>query len=126
MSEHDWLRAQRKREAYAVFENTVLDLYERSRLSLEKLNLVAHQYRDVEIDSAGSQHRLTYDEKDLLQVCIELEDPSFPIAARRSDEDHDEYWERELKKWEEIIRRRWGWNAYNVARTGQQRLGRAG
>ncbi|GHO48008.1 hypothetical protein [Ktedonospora formicarum] len=113
MSKQESSRAQRKREAYATFEKTVLDLYEQSTLTLEQLNRIARQYQDVEIDSAGSQQRLTFDEKDLAQVCIELEDPSFPLATRRSHDDHDEYWERELQKWEEVIHQRWGWNAYN-------------
>jgi len=63
------------------------------------------------IDSAGSQYVRARDGKDLHQICIELVDPSFPLVARGSSEDHEEYWEQELKKWEEIVQKRWTWHA---------------
>ena len=125
MRKQDHQKALKKREAYATFEKTILDLYERNDLTLEQLNLIAKQYQQVEIDSVGSQFRLTHDEKDLLQVCIELEDPSFLIPLRGSSEDHEEYWEKELKKWEDIVRRHWGWEAYNVSGAGQPQAEKA-
>lgn len=101
-----------KRAVYAVFEKTVLDLYEQESLTLSLLDSIARQYRLLEIDSAGSQYRLAYDGKDLHQICIRLVDPLFPLVARGSNEDHDESWEQELRKWEEIVRVRWDWQAY--------------
>jgi hypothetical protein len=101
-----------RRAAYASFEKTVLDLYEQEMLTLEHLERIAEQYRTIEIDSAGSRYLRTRDGKNLHQVCIELVDPAFALAAPGSSEDHEESWERELNKWEEIVRRRWGWRAY--------------
>lgn len=125
MRQQDRQKALKKREAYATFEKTILDLYEFNYLTLDLLNVIARRYQYVEIDSAGSQQRLTRDQKDLFQVCIELEDPSFLIPPRGSKEDHEEYWELELKKWEEIVHHYWGWNAYNGSQTGQQPLRKA-
>lgn len=101
-----------RRAAYASFEKTVLELYEQGVLTLERLERLAEQYRTIEIDSAGSQYLRAYDGKDLHQICIELVEPALPLVARGSSEDHEEYWEKELKKWEEIARQRWGWQAY--------------
>ena len=101
-----------RRAAYASFEKTVLDLYEREMLTLEELERIAAQYRTIEIDSAGSRYLRTRDGKNLHQVCIELVDPAFALAVPGSSEDHEESWEKELNKWEEIVRRRWGWRAY--------------
>jgi hypothetical protein len=105
----------KKRAAYATFEKTILDLYQRKILTLHLLDRIAHQYRLIGIDSAGSQYLQARDGKDLHQICIELADPLFPIVTRGSSEDHEEYWERELKKWGEIVRERWGWQAYCIA-----------
>lgn len=107
---------QQKRAAYAAFEKTILDLYDQDLLTLHRLDLVAARYRWIPLDSAGTRHILTKDGKDLYQVCIELVDPSFPIPLRGSGDDNEEYWERELKKWEDILRWRWDWHAYGVAR----------
>lgn len=101
-----------RRAAYASFEKTVLDLYERGMLTLERLERLAKPYRAMEIDSAGSQYVRASDGKDLHQVCIELIDPTLALVARGSSEDDEEYWEKELKKWEEIVRQRWKWQAY--------------
>lgn len=101
-----------RRISYASFERTVLDMYEQGDLTLEFLEHIAHQYRTVGIDSAGSQYLLARDGKDLHQICISLVDPNFILALRGSSEDHLESWERELQKWEEIVRQRWGWQAY--------------
>ena|SRR5207245_3204592 len=103
-----------RRDAYAAFEKTILNLYEQKILSADLLDRVARHYRLVGADSAGSQYVRTQDGKDLQQVCIELIDPAFPISARGSNEDHDESWEQELKKWEEIVRERWGWQAHDT------------
>lgn len=111
---------QKKRAAYASFEKTVIDLYDQELLTLHRLDQVAHQYRQLEIDSAGSQDLLTCDGKDLHQVCIELVDPFFLIPSRGSSGDHEEYWEQELKKWEHIARARWHWEAYNRAISRQK------
>lgn len=111
-----------KRSAYAAFEKTILDLYERRILTLEILNRVAMQYRQVRIDSAGSRYLRSQDGKDLHQICIELVDPSFPIAMRGSREDHDEYWEKELRKWEEIVHNYWRWSSYCTAFPGWRRV----
>lgn len=105
---------QEKRAAYAVFEQTILDLYDQKQLTLDRLDTIASQYRWRAIDSAGSQYLVTHDNKDVCQVCIELVDPSFPICARGSSEDHEEYWEREIKKWEDIVRGRWGWHSQSA------------
>ena len=99
-----------RRAAYAAFEEMVLNLYERKALTLGLLNRIASQYGTVGIDSAGSHHVLTRDGKDLHQICIELVDPTFPLVARGSSEDHEGYWEQELKKWEEIGLEHWGWH----------------
>jgi hypothetical protein len=101
-----------KRLAYATFEKSILDLYESKMLTLDRLNHIASQYRLVGIDSAGGLDLRTQDGKDLHQICIELIDPAFPIIARDSSEDLDEYWEKELRKWEEIVHQYWGWRAY--------------
>lgn len=101
-----------RRVAYASFEKIVLDMYERGALTLEHLERLAEQYRTMHIDSAGSQYLRAQDGKDLHQICIELMDPTFALVERGSSEDHEEYWEQELKKWEEIARQRWGWQAY--------------
>jgi len=103
-----------RRAAYATFEKTILDLYERNMFTLSLLDLVASQYRQVGIDSAGSQYIRTRDGKDLHQVCIELVDPTFPIVERGSSGDREEYWEQELKKWQEIVYKRWGWRAHSA------------
>ena len=105
----------KRRAAFATFEKTILDLYERRILTLDLLDRIAHQYRLISIDSAGSQYLQARDSKDLHQICIELVDPIFPIVTRRSSEDYEAYWEQELKKWEEIVRKRWGWQAYCIA-----------
>jgi len=101
-----------RRAAYASFEKTVLDLYEQEMLTLECLERIAEQYRTIEIDSAGSRYLRARDGKDLHRICIELVDPGFTLAAPGSIEDHEDYWERELKKWEEVVHQRWGWQAY--------------
>lgn len=101
-----------KRAAYAAFEKAILDLYERRLLTRSLLDRIASQYRLMSIDSAGSQYIRTQDGKDLHQICIELVDPTFPVVQRGSRADHEEYWEKELKKWEEIVHGHWGWRAY--------------
>lgn len=108
------------RFAYAAFEESIIELYERRILTLGLLDRIANRYRQVNIDSAGSQYLQTQDGKDLYQICIELVDPTFPIAVRGSSEDHDEYWEKELKKWQEIVYNRWGWRAYGAGVRHQQ------
>lgn len=110
-----------RRDAYAAFEKTILNLYEQKILSADLLDRVARHYRLAGADSAGSQYVRTRDGKDLQQVCIELIDPIFPISARGSNEDHDEAWELELKKWEEIVQKRWGWQTYDTTFTFQER-----
>lgn len=108
-----------RRTAYAAFEKIILDMYDRESLTLDQLDRVANQYRWLSVGHAASQQRLARDGKDLGQVCIGLVDPAFSIATRGSSEDHEEYWEQELKRWEDIIRWRWGWHAYGV--TGSNR-----
>jgi len=110
---------QQKRVAYAAFEKTILDLYDQELLTLDQLDHIADQYRWRELDSAGSQWMLAHDGKDLYQVCIGLVDPTFPFPLRGSSQDHEEYWEQELKKWEDIVRWRWGWYAYNAISPGR-------
>ncbi len=105
---------EQKRAAYTAFEKTVLDLYDQGRLTLDQLDCIASQYHWLNVDSAGSQQMLTRDGKELCQVCITLVDPAFPIPSRGSSKDHEEYWEQEFKKWEDIVRWRWGWHAYNA------------
>lgn len=116
---------QQKRAAYAAFEKTILDLYDRKLLTLEQLDSVANRYRWLQLDSSGTQHLLTHDGKDLYQICIELVDPSFSIPLRGSSEDHEEYWEQELKKWEDIVRWRWDWHAYGVTIPGREQCDKA-
>ena len=98
-----------KRANYATFEKIVLYLYDRELLTLGFLDYIADSYRQVGVDSAGSCYMRAQDGKDLCQVCIALVDPTFPIAIEGSSEDHEESWEREQKKWDEIVRKRWGW-----------------
>lgn len=98
-----------RRAAYAEFEKVILELYEQKTLTQPLLDLIASQYCLTGIDSAGSRYVQAHDGKDLHQICIELVDPTFPIVTKGSSEDHDEYWEQELKKWEEIIQKRWGY-----------------
>ncbi|MDQ2902254.1 MAG: hypothetical protein M3Y81_01705 [Chloroflexota bacterium] len=97
----------KRRKAYAEFEKIVIELYEQHILTLEHLDYLASLHHQVGIDSAGSQRLLAKDGKDVHQVCIELVDPSFPLVAGRSNEHHEEYWEGELRKWEEIVHERW-------------------
>ena len=111
---------RQKRAAYAEFEKAIIDLYDQKLLTIDQLDRVAGQYRWRKIDSAGGQYLATRDGKDLCQVCIELTDPAFPIPVRGSSEDHEEYWEQELKKWEDIVRWRWRWHAYGVTCLDQQ------
>lgn len=101
-----------KRTNYAVFEKLVLNLYDRKMLTLDLLDSIARRYRLVSIDSAGSRSMRTQDGKDLHQVCIKLVDPTFQLAANGSSGDHEEYWEHELKAWENIVNKRWRWCAY--------------
>ncbi len=101
-----------KRDTYAVFERMIVDLYEQDALTLHLLDSIARKYRFARIDSADSQCLQTRDGKDLHQICIGLIYPTFPLAVRGSSADHEEYWEQELKKWEEIVRRRWNWHDY--------------
>lgn len=105
-----------KRAAYAAFEKIVLYLYDRELLTVGLLDYIAGRYRLVGVDSAGSRYMRAQDGKDLWQVCISLVDPAFKVALQGSGEDHDEYWERELRKWEEIVRLRWGWRTWRVER----------
>lgn len=114
-----------KRIAYANFEETIINLYEREWLTLNLLDSVAGQYRFVGPDSAGSQHVVAKDGKDLPQICLALVDPTFPLVGRGSDGDDDEYWEQELKKWEETMRERWGWRTYCTAFSIQDQQGSA-
>src|SRR5689334_2046004 len=104
---------QKKRAAYAAFEKAVLDLYDQGFLTLALLDQLADRYCQMKIDSAGSQSLLTRDGKALPQVCIELVDPTFQTSGRGSSDDHGEYWERELRKWEDIVYWRWRWSSYN-------------
>ncbi|MFL5662759.1 MAG: hypothetical protein ACJ8BW_15625 [Ktedonobacteraceae bacterium] len=113
------------RAAYAAFEKTILDLYEQKMLTVDLLDRVATQYRQVCMDSAGSQHVQTRDGKDLHQVCIELIAPSFPLVGRGSSEDHEAYWEQELKKWQEIVYNRWGWRRERASFPIQSRQNKA-
>jgi hypothetical protein len=106
---------KQKRATYATFEKSILTLYNRKLLTLDLLDRIASQYRPLNLDSAGSQGALAHDGKNLYQVCIQLIDPSFPIYPTGSTWDHEEYWEQELRKWEEIVRRRWRWHAYNAS-----------
>lgn len=107
-----------KRLSYALLERMVIYLYDRDLLTLGLLDYIADRYRQIGVDSAGSNYMRTRDGKDLYQVCIALVDPTFPIAIEGSGEDNEEYWEREQKKWEEIIHLRWGWC---TSRTEHQR-----
>src|SRR5437660_1710978 len=104
-----------KRLSYAVLERMVIYLYNHDLLTLELLDYIAYRYRQIGVDSAGSNHMRTRDGKDLYQVCIALVEPTFPIVIEGSGEDNEEYWEREQKKWEEIIHLRWGWRTSRTA-----------
>lgn len=104
-----------KRMAYAAFEETIISLYEQRLLTLDLLDHIARQYRSIIMDSAGSRYLRTQDNKGLHQICIELVDPTFPIAHAGSSTDHEESWEQELKKWEEIVCKRWQWQIYCTA-----------
>jgi hypothetical protein len=99
----------RDRVAYTSFEARVIELYEKGKLRVTLLDKLARRYCHVEMDSAGSQYLLTQDGQDLQQLCIGIIDPLFPLVFRGCADDHEEYWERELQKWTEITRQRWGW-----------------
>ena len=103
-----------RRINYAKFEKMVIYLYDRNLLTLSLLDYIADHYRQLGVDSAGSCSIHAQDGRDLCQVCIALVDPSFPIAITGSSDDHDEYWERELKKWEEIVHERWSWRTFRI------------
>lgn len=109
-----YAETKQKRAAYAAFERTILALYDQELLTLEQLDHLANQYSGLKLDSSGSQSALTHDGKNLYQVCIHLVDPAFPIPQAGSGADHEEYWEQELRKWEDIVRWRWNWHAYNA------------
>lgn len=100
-----------RRMSYAILERMVIYLYDHSLLTLELLDYIADHYRLTGADSAGSNYLRARDGKDLCQVCITLIEPTFLIAIEGSPEDNEEYWEREQKKWEEIMYIRWGWHA---------------
>lgn len=106
-----------RRINYAKFEKMVIYLYDRKLLTLSLLDYIAEYYRHLGTDSAGSCSLRAQDGKDLCQVCIALVDPTFPIAITGSSDDHEEYWEQELKKWEEIIGKRWGWRTFRIEHT---------
>jgi hypothetical protein len=95
--------------AFAAFEREILDLYEQKRLTPGLLDSLASKYQRSCISYPASKPLQVCGGKDLCQICIELLDPSFPLIARGDKEDHEEYWERELKKWEEILYIRWHW-----------------
>lgn len=99
----------RTRMPYAIFEQTVIDLYNKRILKLEILDTLAQMYRGMSVDSIGSNMLLTADGKDLPQVCISLVNPEFVLVERGSTNDDDEYWEKELKEWSHITNVRWGW-----------------
>ena len=99
----------RDRTTYASFEAKVIAFYERGKLVSSLLDKLANRYRNVEMDSAGSQYLISKDGQDLQQICIGLVDPSFPLVRRGCADDHEEYWARELQKWNEITRQRWDW-----------------
>lgn len=114
MKQTAYTQWQESRDTFARFEQTILSLYEKQALTPGLLDRTARQYRLLDIDSAGSRSLRTRDGKDLFQVCIELLDPSFPLALPGSSEDHEAYWEEELRKWEEIVSLRWGWHGYGA------------
>jgi hypothetical protein len=105
---------QRKRAAYAAFEKTIIDLYDRKLLTLDRLDLIADQYSLLKPDNVGSQSLVAHDGKDMYQVCIQLVDPAFPLPSRGSSRDDEEYWEQEIRKWEDIVRWRWNWYSQNA------------
>lgn len=97
----------KRRDAYIEFEQRIVKMYNQHTLTLEKLDLLAGQYALSGIDTAGSRRLRALDGKDLLQICIALVHPAFPLVSGGSSSDDDEYWERELQIWEEIVRERW-------------------
>lgn len=108
--QHEEKKQMKQRQAtFAAFEQEILDLYERQELNARLLDHIGSLYQQIDMDCIGSQGLLTHDGKDLCQICIGLLDPSFPLVARGSSEDHEEYWEREINKWEEILYTRWQW-----------------
>ncbi|HEY0754208.1 MAG TPA: hypothetical protein VGD98_09620 [Ktedonobacteraceae bacterium] len=102
-------RITARRAAFAEFEATIIDLYDRDELTLELLNALANRYYQREIDCSASQLFLTRDGKDLWQVCIGLLDPTFPLVVRGSSGDHDEYWEQEQRLCDMIVSTYWNW-----------------
>ena len=104
----------KERDSYATFEKIVLYLYDQGLLTLDLLDYIAGHYRQVGTGSAGCLHMRSQDGWDLQQICIELIDPTFPLAAIGSSGDHEEYWEREQQKWEEIVHKRWSWHTSRV------------
>ncbi|HEU5228947.1 MAG TPA: hypothetical protein VFU49_14110 [Ktedonobacteraceae bacterium] len=99
----------RTRTTYTTFEQTVIALYEKRSLTLSLLDTLGWMYRGIEVDSAGSQGLTTSDGKDVQQVCISLVNPTFSLVERGSNDDDDEYWEKELREWTTIAATRWGW-----------------
>ena len=108
-----------RRVSYALFEKMVLYLYDRKLLTVDLLDYIADRYRRIGVDRARISSLRARDGKDLCQVCITCIDPTFPIAIEGSSGDNEEYWEQEQKKWEGIMRTRWGWR---TLRTKQQHL----
>jgi hypothetical protein len=104
----------REDTAYVAFEKMVLYLYDHELLTLGLLDHIANYYRQAGVTSPGSLDVQAQDGKDLSQVCITLVDPTFSIAIKGSSEDHEEYWEREQRAWEGIVRSRWGWRTLRV------------
>lgn len=108
---------QQHRAAFAAFEKQILDLYDQELLTLHLLDCIASQYGWLPIGSAGTPSALTCDGKELSQVCIEVVEPSFFIPSRGSQHDHEEQWEKEIKKWESMLRYRWNWRPYHTVLT---------
>jgi|GEM_PF-2025700 len=101
----------RARAAYAAFERCVISLYDQGVLTLDLLDVLASAYWGTHVASAGSKGLVAHDGKDLQQICIALVDPSFALIAKGSRDDNEECWERELRKWSEITRKRWNWRS---------------
>lgn len=99
----------RLRTAYTTFEQTVIALYDKGAITPELLDTLAWMYRGMEVDTAGGKGLVAHDNKDVQQVCIALLNPSFTLVEKGSNDDDDEYWERELYEWSKIVNTRWGW-----------------
>lgn len=62
-------------DAYTIFENTVIALYDGGKLDPQLLDALAEPHRGTDIDHGGSRELKTFDGLDLCEVILAIKDP---------------------------------------------------